>query len=771
MNNNQSFYNEEPIKLSYVLDILLRQKWTIVLTFITILGGVVIYTFMQQKKYEASTSIFVKDNEASQAINFLKTDETIDRIIQNELEVLQSKDLLEKVTQRIIDRAYNDTNTKKDTLPVILEAKEIGKTNDLHSGKFRGILMKIFADNMSLYYKENTNVIKFYYRSSEPEEASILANIFIDAYAERDLQGSRANVSELRNFLEEQNKLKNERLAKSDSALQKYMQSAGIKELDAQTSALTNRVASLESELESNQIEYKNTQLLLNKYKDELKRLGPSISQKLVDVDDLYITELQQVIAKKQAEKDLLKINSAIEGVGSQYSDQIQKLNNGLDSLKALLLARTRNYIKSSMSNYSIVDGKLDNKDYISQLSGEIQRLDTKLAALEQSKNILNDDLNKYESKLAATPKQSITLAKLQRERLFNEKLTLSIGEKYEEALLAEKSSFGKVQILDRASVPTDPVSPNVKMNILFGSLSGLTLGILLAFVLNLMFNKIHTPRDVEHLGFRLLSTIPRLKLESSGQTKLLTQGSNDGTQLITAKNPNSDIYESYLRLGVNIAYNFIDKNLNSLLVTSPGPGAGKSATAINLSITLANLGKSILLVDTDLRRPVIHKYFNKPMLPGLTEYLLEQKNIEQIIQPTLIKGLNIITCGGRFLNPSLILSSGRMRTFMELQNENYDFVIYDAPPLNVVTDAIHLAKNVDEVVMVVRSDKTYVDELERANDLLKQVNVNIGGIVLNDYDASKSPIAGSKFYGFYAYEEKETKKKFFKRRQQETIA
>ncbi len=771
MNNNQSFYNEEPIRLSYVLDILLRQKWTILITFIIILGGVAVYTFMQQKQYEASTSIFVKDNEASQAIGFLKTDETIDRIIQNELEVLQSKDLLGKVTSKIIDRVYSDTTAKNDTLSIIYDAKEMAQTNDIYSKKFRRTLQKLFADNMSLYYKENTNVIKFYYKSTVPEEASILANIFIDTYAQRDLQGSRANVSELRNFLEEQNKLKNERLAKSDSALQKYMQSAGIKELDAQTNALTNRVASLESELEANQIEYKNTELLLNKYKEELKRLGPSVSQKLVDVDDLYITELQQVIAKKQAEKDLLKINSSIEGVGSQYTDQIKKLNNGLDSLKSLLAERTHNYIESSMSNYSIVDGKADNKDYISQLSGEIQRLDTKLAAIEQSKNILGENLQRYESRLSAIPRQSITLAKLQRERLFNEKLTLSIGEKYEEALLAEKSSFGKVQILDRASTPTEPVSPNVKMNILFGSLSGLTLGIIIAFLLNLLFNKIHTPRDVEHLGYRLLSTIPRLKLESSGQTKFLTQGSNNSTQLITAKNPNSEIYESYLRLGVNIAYNFIDKNLNSLLVTSPGPGAGKSATAINLAITLANLGKSILLVDTDLRRPVIHKYFNKPMLPGLTEYLLEQKNIEHITQPTLVKGLNIITCGGRFLNPSLILSSGRMKTFMELQNENYDFVIYDAPPLNVVTDAIHLAKNVDEVVMVVRSDKTYVDELERANDLLKQVNVNISGVVLNDYDASKSPISGSKFYGPYSYEEKETKKGFFKRKQKETIA
>lgn len=770
-NNNQSFYNEEPIKMSYIAEILIRQKWTILLTFVLVLSGVAAYTLMQTKKYEATTSIFVKDNEANQAIGFIKTDETIDRIIQNELEVLQSKDLLSKVASKIIDRVYYDTNTKEDTLLIIFDAMDLAQTDDLSSPEFHGAVAQLFAENMSLNYKESTNVIKFYFKSTDPEEAAILANIYIDTYAERDLQGSRANVSELRNFLEEQNKIKNDRLAKSDSALQKYMQTSGIKELDAQTNALTNRVATLESELESNQIEYKNSQLLLDRYKVELKRLGPSVSQKLVDVDDLYIIELQQVIAKKQAEKDLLKVNSSIEGVGSQYTDQLNKLDKGLDSLKALLTERTQNYIKNSMSNYSIVSGGTDDKDYISQLSGEIQRLDTKLSSLEQSKNILYDNLVKYESKLGAIPKQSITLAKLQRERLFNEKLSASIGEKYEEAVLAERSSFGKVQILDRADTPTEPVSPNVRMNLLLGGLSGLSFGIVLAFMFNLMFNKIHSPRDVEHLGYRLLSTIPRLKLESNNSSKLLTQGANGNTNLITAKNPNSEIYESYLRLGVNIAYNFIDKNLNSLLVTSPGPGAGKSATALNVSITLANLGKSVLLVDTDLRRPVIHKYFNKAMLPGLTEYLLEQKSIGEIIQPTVVKGLDIITCGGRLLNPSLILSSGRMKTFMEQQNETYDFVIYDAPPLNVVTDAIHLAKNVDEVIMVVRAEKTYVDELKRANELLSQVNVGISGVVLNDFDASKSPITAGKYYGYYAYEEKEEKKGIFKRKQKETVA
>ncbi|MCX6149944.1 MAG: polysaccharide biosynthesis tyrosine autokinase [Ignavibacteriales bacterium] len=772
-NNNFNFPDEEPIKLSYLFEVLVRKKWTVIITFFVIVSGVVIYTLTQDKMYEATSAVLVKDNDANQSLGLLKSDETIDRTIQNELEVLESRDLLMRVAKKIDKRIYVDPNSKKDTLNIIWAAMESSKNFDLNSVEFVGEIAGEFYKSVSFYYKEGTNVIKVSVKSPDPKEAALLANLYSQTYNEKDLLGSRENATGLRNFLEEQNKIKTEKLAKSDSAMQKYMQSTGIKELDGQTNILTNKVATLESELEATDIESKNSQLLLSRYKSELSKMTPNMTKKLVDVDDMYITELQQVIAKKEAEKDLLKVNASIEGMTSQYADQYSKLKKGLDSLKTLLNTRSNNYIQNSLNNYSVLDNNSgDSKNYISQLSGEIQRLETRLASLDQSRAMLQQNLLKYEGKLGGIPKQSIELAKLQRERLFNEKLYLSIGEKYEEAVLAEQSSFGKVSILDKADIPTKPVSPNVKMNLILGGLSGLSLGILFAFLINLLYNKIYSPRDVEHLGFRLLSTIPKLKLESGRSSKLLTQGSNQNTSanLITAKNPNSEIYESYLRLGVNIAYNFIDKNLNSLLVTSPGPGAGKSATALNVSITLANLGKTVLLVDTDLRRPVIHKYFNKSMIPGLTEYLLEQKSISEITQQTVVKGLDIITCGGRLLNPSLILSSGRMKTFMEQENEFYDFVIYDAPPLNAVTDAIHLAKNVDEVVMVVRSGKTYVEELKHANQLLGQVNVSVGGVVLNDFDASKAPFSYGKMYGYYAYEEKVEKKGIFKRRRKKEL-
>lgn len=756
---------EEPLKMSHLLEIIYRQKWTIITTALIIIFIVSTYTFIQKKVYQADTTVIIQNNQANVQLGLATPDIKPD-VLQNEMEVLQSRDLISRVAGKLLKRVYVDSASRKDTLQLIRNAKTMLGVSDLSDPKIIESMFREIKNSMELDAVKGSNIVKIYYKSHDPYEAALIANMFVITYHERDLEKSRANSSELREFLEQQTKTKSTELAKTDSALQNYMQKNNVSALDMEASIVSNKVASIQSELEENDMEYQKTKLQLDQYKAQLNKLAPSLSKKMVNVDDLYIKELQQTIAKKEAEKDISKIVSGSEMQRPEYSRQISRNNRVIDSLRAILQSRTKSYIEDSYTNYNIGGGQDNQTNIISQLSGQIQQLQLKLSSLELTKNMLFDNLVKYNGRLNQFPKQSVTLAKLQRDRTFNEKVAEKIGEKYQDAVLAEKSTFGQVDILDKAGVPFEPVSPNIRMNLLLGTVGGLMLGLILAFVLNFMHNKIHTPRDIEHLGFRLLSTIPRLQLDSKDYNiKQLSESNNKvySTSLTTAKNANSVIYESYLRLGINLAYNFIDRQFKSLLITSAGPGAGKSATAINVSITLANLGKSVLLIDTDLRRPVLHKYFKKTISPGLSDYLLEQKEIYEIVQPTQVKGLDIITCGGKMLNPSLMLASDRMKLLVTEETSKYDFVIYDAPPLNPVTDAIHLAKMVNEIVLVVRAEKTEVEELKRANELLRQVNLGVSGVVLNDFDISKMPFSG-RHYGYYSYEEAPAKWKFMRK-------
>ncbi|HEX2961592.1 MAG TPA: polysaccharide biosynthesis tyrosine autokinase [Ignavibacteriales bacterium] len=765
MNNHHKSQSDEPMRMTHLLEIIYRQKWTIIVTLLTVVSLALIFTLLQKKVYEANTSIIVDESQATLALGLGNPDSKTDKV-QIQVEVLQSRDLISHVAEKLLERVYTDPNQQKDTLLIIRDARQSQKVTDFSSPRMQEGVIKQLRNSMELMTKKGMNVIKLSFRSHDPREAALIANMFIETYYERDLNRSRSNSSELRAFLEQQSSIKAKDLARSDSALQTYMQNNNVTALDVESNITNNKVAALQSELESNDIEYQKNRLLLNSYKKELARLSPQVAQKIVSGDDLYIKELQQEIARKEAQLDISKVISSTEAQRPEYKSQLNKTSRAIDSLRAMLDSRTKDFVKSSMNNYSITgSGTTDQGNMISELSGQIQQLQVKQNSLELNRKMLAQNLAKYNGRLSQLPKESVTLAKLQRERAFNEKVAEDLKAKYQEAMLAERSTFGEIQVLDKASVPLEPVSPNARFNLIIGGLTGLSLGFILAFIFNFAHNKIHTPKDIEYLGFRLLSTIPKLQLEARTSPKLLKEpgGRPASTSLVTAKNPNSEIYESYLRLGINLAYSLMDRSFKSLLITSAGPGAGKSATAINVSVTLANLGKSVLLVDTDIRRPVIHKYFSKPMGPGLTDYLMEQSQIEDIIQPTLVKGLDIITCGGKLLNPSLILSSAKMRYLVEEDSSRYDFVIYDAPPLNPVTDAIHLAKLVDEVILVARAEKTQVEELKRANELLEQVNVSVSGVVLNDFDTSKAPFSG-KHYGYYSYNEDVPKKRKFRK-------
>lgn len=772
MRNRYNTPNEEPIHFTHVLEILIRQKWTIIISFLVILSIAAIYTFTQKKVYESSASVIVKDAGADEKLGFRTPEQKLNNL-QNQQEILKSRDLMLLVSKKLIERTFIDTAAKKDTLNIIKNAKLTGGYLISQQDMLQEAIVKELKNSMWLDVSKETSIIKLAIKSNNPVESAIIANLYVDTYHDRDLQRSRSEASQLRRFLEEQSKLKSRQLSQNDSLLQTYMQSSGNPEPTTDASILSGKVAQLESELESNEIEYQKAKLTLDNYQKELTRLGPSMTKRLVNMDDAYIKELQKTIARKEAETDIAKVVGSGQNMRPEYSAELKKNMRTVDSLKRVLEQRTKDYIQNSMSSYSITDnsGRPDENE-ISSLSGEIQRLKLKVASLEVSKNLLYDNLSKYSAKLNRLPKQSITLAKLQRDREFTEKLSMDIGYKYEEAKLSELSKFGQVEILDKAAVPFEPVSPDIRFNLLLGSLTGLSIGLLLAFMMNFIHNKIYTPQDIERLGFKLLSTIPRLSLEESNggtqaQKKLLAKGRDDNgeTGIVTTKNQNSQVYESYLRLGVNLAYDFMGKNMKTLLITSAGPGAGKSATAVNVSVTLANLGKNVLLVDTDLRRPVLHKFFKLPMTPGLSDYLLEIKQIYEIIQPTRIKGVDVVTCGGKLLNPSLILSSEKMQSFIIHENRNYDFVIFDAPPLNPITDAIHLAHSVDDVMLVVRAEKTNVEELKRAQELLAQIGITAGGVVLNDFDPAKAPFSYGKHYGYYAYDEEPSRKGLFKRR------
>ncbi|KYH34272.1 tyrosine-protein kinase YwqD [Clostridium tepidiprofundi DSM 19306] len=228
---------------------------------------------------------------------------------------------------------------------------------------------------------------------------------------------------------------------------------------------------------------------------------------------------------------------------------------------------------------------------------------------------------------------------------------------------------------------------------------------------------------------------------------------------LIVEKNPKSYISEAYRTLRTNIKYSSYDDEIKSILITSTSPYEGKSVTVSNLAVSMVQDGKKVLIVDCDLRRPTIHKKFGISNLNGLSNYLVGEISFEDAI---VERGENLYIMSSGIVppNPSEMLSSNKMKEFLNFKRDEFDLIILDSPPVLAVTDAQVLSTMVDGVILVVESGKTEKEALVKSKEHLDKVKANIIGVVIN-----KIPVNKGKGYGYYYYYYYEHEKDYRKRR------
>jgi capsular exopolysaccharide synthesis family protein len=295
------------------------------------------------------------------------------------------------------------------------------------------------------------------------------------------------------------------------------------------------------------------------------------------------------------------------------------------------------------------------------------------------------------------------------------------------------------LSVIKPAVAPSTPSAPNARMNLLLGLITGLAAGVGLSVLRTALDNRIRGEADLRHITMAPL--LGGISFDQDATRKpLLTQAA-----------PQSPRAESFRQLRTNLQFANVSGQAKTVLVTSSLPGEGKSTTATNLAIALAQAGQSVCLVDADLRRPMINEYLGLDRSAGLTTALVGTADVDDLLQPWGDDSLYVLVSGQIPPNPSELLGSGEMRHLIDRLAQTFDTVIIDAPPLLPVTDAAVLSQHVGGVVLVVGSQKLKHQDLQKSINALEMVGSNILGIVLN-----RLPAKGPDAYAYSYYSNKE---------------
>lgn len=298
----------------------------------------------------------------------------------------------------------------------------------------------------------------------------------------------------------------------------------------------------------------------------------------------------------------------------------------------------------------------------------------------------------------------------------------------YEELRLTELQSTDSLTIVEEAEIPAAPIRPRVLVNTLLAAIVGAMLALGIIFLIEYLDDRIKSPQDLYAvLDAPLLGAVARMP----NAVRKHKSAVNDET-LIVAHQPRHPIAESYRRLRTNLRFSSVNEPLQIMLVTSAAPSEGKTTTAANLAVAVAQAGHRVILVDADLRKPQLHKLFGLNKGPGLTDALLSEADTAFFVRDTAVPNLRIVTSGSIPPNPAELLGSQPMQHLLQQLRQVTDLVIVDAPPLLAVTDAQVLVNHVQGVLLVVNAGSTTRALLSNAAAALVQVEARLLGVVLN---------------------------------------
>lgn len=587
--------------------------------------------------------------------------------------------------------------------------------------------------------EEGTNIINIRVESEDPALAAEVANQTAQSFRQYNILEKNKQTYETKQFVEEQLRRTSENLREAELALKSFKENNKLLIINQQASSTLNEIDKLESNL--NQVTEKKGQIA-----GQLQRLESS-TQNYEDLEGVNFPENRQDI---------------FAALSAQYHAYLLER-------KVLLHQYTRQHPKVTLAEEKI-------RGVIESMKQELRTL---LGILSSRERDILQALTALGEQRASLPDKALTLARLERELALQETLFSELKTKYQETLIQESGKVEEVSIISPAIVPTIPTNiPSKLLVVITGVIMGFVIGVIYTFIAETLDTSIGTIEDVEStLEVPVLGVIPSMSRELKDRAAKGVQLPEKawGKNLIAHYDPKSLSSEAFRTLRSNVQFTSIDKNQKTFIATSSFIQEGKTFNIVNLALSMAQSGEKVLLVEADLRRPVIHKMFGLNRSPGvtdcvlgnyawrdirnnITDVMLGEFELDDILKTPGLENLHIITAGTSPPNPAEILRSSRFREFIKEVKQEYDFVFFDVPPVLPVADATEVAPLVDGVILVYMVGKIGRGVLKRVKLSLDNINAKVMGVVLNNV----RPESGPDYFQYhtqYYYEEDDKRK------------
>jgi len=567
-------------------------------------------------------------------------------------------------------------------------------------------------------------------RTHSPDSSARIANAVAEEYVRYTLYLGKEDALKTKEFIEEQLKKVEAELKKSENELKDFKEKTGIFLLDETAKNLISNISALEAEksdvetqIASLKIQLENLRRQANSSRGEYGRY-----KKIASLPELssnpYIQELKSKLTELELERAKL-----LEEYTESHPDVVQVERQ---------IEATREQLREAIGKI-VKEGPSVSDPIFQKIVGGIIESQTQISALEGKLKALNRLIEEEDRKLKGLPGHEVRLAELQRKVDAGRAVYSMLLSKLEEARIAAAKQTSDAKIIDPAYPPVSPVKPRKRLNVILGLILGLMMGLGLAFVEEYMDTSVRGTEEVESvLGVPVIGSIPEMG------------GGDLREKLITQYDAMSPTAEAFKGIRTNIRFSGAGEEVRVILVTSSGAGEGKTTVASNLGIVMAQMGKRVLLVDGDLRRPMVNKIFGMEREPGLTEVIVGEERLEEVVRGSEVKGLDVLVSGHIPPNPSELLGSVRMRRVIEEMRGLYEYVVIDSAPLMPVTDSIELSTLVDGVVLVAKHRWASIKMLKRSIEQFERVNAKVLGIVLTFFSINASGYSYREYRKYY---------------------